>query len=126
MKDHSCLECRAKVYDNGREAYREDPLSHAIRGKKTVSKNIGVPFNLSVEDVERPTHCPVLGLELDYSADATKRALNKASLDRFKPELGYVKGNVRVISCRANFLKSNGTLDEFIKLVEWMKDNEAR
>jgi len=120
VSDHSCLECRAVVYKTGREEYHEDPLSHAIKGKKVVSKKLGVPFDLVVGDIERPTHCPVLGLELDYTA-SVKRKPNKASLDRFIPSLGYIKGNVQVISWRANRLKSDGTLEEFIKLIEWMK-----
>lgn len=121
VRDYSCIECRDTIYDHDRENYRKDPLARAIKGKKVVSKQKGVPFDLTNEDVERPTHCPVLGMELDYSADAKRRPDNKATLDRFKPELGYVKGNVRVISFRANFLKSNGTLEEFIKLIGWMK-----
>ena len=39
------------------------------------------------------------------------------SLDQIVPGLGYVKGNVQVISHRANTLKSDGTLEEFKKLV---------
>jgi hypothetical protein len=37
------------------------------------------------------------------------------------PSLGYVRGNVEVISWRANSLKRDGTLDEMEKLVMWMR-----
>ena len=39
------------------------------------------------------------------------------SLDRIVPELGYVKGNIRVISNRANHLKSDATLEEHRKIL---------
>lgn len=35
---------------------------------------------------------------------------------------GYVSGNVRVISYKANALKRNGTLEELKKLVAWLED----
>ena len=40
--------------------------------------------------------------------------------------LGYVLGNVVVISQRANQLKSDGTLEELIALVEWAKYEISR
>lgn len=46
---------------------------------------------------------------------------NSPSLDRRDPSLGYVKGNVGVISDRANLLKSNMTLEELKKLVSYME-----
>ena len=40
------------------------------------------------------------------------------------PELGYVKGNVQVISWRANRLKSDGLPEEWTKIAEWcQKEN---
>ena len=38
------------------------------------------------------------------------------SLDRIFPESGYTKGNVRVISWRANWIKNNSTIEEIEKL----------
>jgi hypothetical protein len=38
--------------------------------------------------------------------------------------LGYVKGNVQVISWRANRLKSDGLPEEWTKIAEWcQKEN---
>lgn len=39
------------------------------------------------------------------------------SIDRIIPELGYTKGNIRVISNRANLLKSNATIEELQKVI---------
>lgn len=44
---------------------------------------------------------------------------NSPNLDRIVNALGYVKGNVIVVSARANRLKSDSTLDELRKLIEF-------
>ena len=46
---------------------------------------------------------------------------NSPSIDRLIPELGYIKGNVNVISLRANIIKNNATKDELIKIANWME-----
>jgi hypothetical protein len=55
-----------------------------------------------------PVTCPILGVKIDYAA---KRTLNAFSptLDRIDNKKGYVPGNVRVISHRANRLKQDAT-----------------
>ena len=46
---------------------------------------------------------------------------NSPSLDRIRLELGYVKGNVRVISGRANLLKNDATIEELEAVLGDMK-----
>lgn len=125
VSDHSCIECRkTRQYQNDRDDYRQNTLERQISGKKAKSKKLGIPFDLKVEDLPKVTHCPILGIELDYTVNTDIRPDNKATLDRYSPNLGYVKGNVHIISWKANRLKSNGTLEEFQKLITWMKINE--
>ena len=45
-----------------------------------------------------------------------------AELDRFSPELGYVKGNVHWLSRRANRIKNNTSVEVLESLLEWMKN----
>ncbi len=87
-----------------------------VQGAKTRAKERGLPFNLVPEDFELPDDCPVLGFSLSLKSGGGKR-YNTPSLDRINPPLGYVKGNVRVISWRANQLRSNATLAELKALV---------
>jgi len=54
-------------------------------------------FDLDVEDFDIPTHCPILGIELNYGARN-----NKPSVDRIDSSKGYVKGNIGIISVLAN------------------------
>ncbi len=82
----------------------------------------GIEFSLSIEDIVIPDICPVLGIPLQFS-DGTnlERNLNAPSVDRFDNTKGYTKENIRIISRRANGLKSDGTIEEFKKLLKYLK-----
>ena len=83
------------------------------------SKALGVPFDLKLDDIAIPTHCPILGIPL--SVGLGKPHDGSPSLDRLVPEIGYVKCNVTVISHRANTLKNSGTISELRKIADWME-----
>jgi hypothetical protein len=80
-----------------------------------------VEFALDLEDIVIPTHCPVLGIKLDTRQINGYDRDNSPSLDRIFPDQGYVKGNVKIISWRANSLKKNATPQELIALGKWME-----
>ncbi len=44
------------------------------------------------------------------------------SLDRLDNTLGYIPGNVQVISWKANQIKSNATLQELQAIVAWLSE----
>lgn len=80
------------------------------------AKERGESFDLTEQDLQpAPTHCPVFGVELKYGAG--RRQPHSASVDRIDPSKGYVKGNVHIISDRANRAKNDLTLDELRRLV---------
>ena len=63
------------------------------------------------------THCPLLGVELNYTKYSGNTAPNNyATLDKIDPDKGYVLGNVQIVSFRANTLKNSATLEE-LKLI---------
>ena len=74
------------------------------------AKAKGIPFELQVSDIIIPEKCPVLGITLERGKD--RASDNSPSLDKINPALGYIPGNVRVLSQRANLLKSNATVEE--------------
>ena len=83
----------------------------------------GVEFSLTLADVpEIPTHCPVFPwIELRYTvgergAGKSKNYFDAPSLDRINNTRGYVPGNIRIISDRANVLKSDATPEELFAL----------
>lgn len=75
------------------------------RGRKR-----GLEATIQWKDITWPTHCPVLGIELNYWSHTI--APNCPSLDRLDNTKGYIPGNVFVISLRANQIKSNATAEE--------------
>ena len=63
------------------------------------------------------THCPLLGLELTYKNCGKEAAPdNYATLDKINPAKGYTKGNVQILSFRANTIKGDASLEE-LKLI---------
>lgn len=73
-------------------------------------------FNLTLEDIELPKYCPILGLELGIGKKGGSD--NSYSLDRIDSSKGYIKGNVQVISRLANAMKNSANpeiLEKFAK-----------
>jgi hypothetical protein len=115
-------------YENGgqeinskrhRETRLNNPNIDLLRGAKKRAKTKNIPFDITVEDVIIPETCPVLGIQLKIGEKIACN--NSPSLDRIKPELGYVKGNIQVLSYRANMLKNNATIEELEKVLEHLK-----
>src|SRR5215472_4532516 len=71
-----------------------------LANTKARAKSKRLPFDLTLEDLVIPEVCPVLGIKLvkrkGHFADESP------SIDRIIPEKGYVKGNVQIMSYRAN------------------------
>lgn len=81
---------------------------------KARAKRDGVAFLLHTNDVAENKLCPALGLEIRWGAGAGSRrtAHESRSLDKVIPSVGYVPGNVCVISHRANTIKWDATPEE--------------
>ncbi|KKL89438.1 hypothetical protein LCGC14_1914670 [marine sediment metagenome] len=83
---------------------------------KKRAKNKRIRFNISVLDLpDVPKYCPVLGVRIIVNNRMGPHD-RSPSLDRIIPKLGYVKNNVRVISYKANRIRSNANTEE-LKLV---------
>jgi len=78
-------------------------------------------FSLVFDKIYWPTHCPILGIEIDYSLHRGRKA-NGPSFDRIDNLKGYIPGNVRVVSNRANIIKNDGTLEEHQKVIDYLKE----
>lgn len=97
-----------------------DPLKQSKnlhRWAKRRAAEQGVCFSITVDDIQIPKECPVLKIPI-YSGDGVSID-NSPTLDRIVPEVGYVPGNVIVISNRANTIKSNATWHELNCLVQF-------
>jgi hypothetical protein len=80
-----------------------------------------IPFNIEISDIVIPATCPVLGVPLWINRDKHGATPNSPTLDRLIPRLGYVKGNVCVISHRANVIKSDASAAELRRVASWLE-----
>lgn len=100
-----------------------NPLRRLVSVAKCRAKRIGVPFDLSMADLVVPDICPVLGIRMAFGEK--KQNDNCPSLDRIDNTKGYVRGNVVVISWRANRLKSDATIAELQAIAAFYRKFEA-
>jgi hypothetical protein len=107
----------------------EDRLKLMVRRAKSRAEIKNVPFNITWKDVDYVNICPILGIPLNWGETSNEggRNIDTPSLDRINPKLGYVKGNVRIISTLANMMKSSATKEQievFCKNIFKYLDNE--
>ena len=123
-----CVECsRDHHYHNDRDNYRalENTMAVQFRQRKNQALKKGIPFTINFDDIEQPEFCPILGIKLNYARGGKEGHLRdptKATIDKVVPELGYVPGNVFIISWRANKLKSDMTFEELEKIMNYIKE----
>jgi hypothetical protein len=114
-------ESRAARNSRARNWHQRNHEQSLLTTAKARARKFGVPFSIVVEDIIVPKVCPVLGIPLFRTPN--KRTDNTPSLDRVNPKLGYVKGNIQIISWRANRLKCDASFEEIEQLYEYMKNN---
>jgi hypothetical protein len=114
-----CREKKREHYssEKRKELYQKNIISEMFYAAKQRAKNKNLSFTITKEDVIIPKICPVFGIPLDSSD-----VFHAPTLDRIVNDLGYVKGNVKVISAKANRLKNNGTIEEFKQIIEYLKN----
>lgn len=86
-----------------------NPERILLKGARTRASLQELPFDLEEEDVIIPDVCPYLKVPF------VKGTLYAPSIDKIIPELGYVKGNIEVISRKANMMKLNATPEELLE-----------
>jgi len=113
-----CKNCTNKLSkERGyNKKYRENDIAgNLCKTAKYRAKKRKIEFNITKDDIIVPEYCPVLGIKLGLSSlSKNGGAPYSYSLDRVNPELGYIKGNVMVMSHLANSMKSNATKEQLI------------
>lgn len=119
-KDCAKKGTKARVKITG-AAWRANTVQRQVwASAKRRAASRGIPFEITVEDIVLPTHCPVLGMELVRNNGSVCGGKNSYSLDRIVPALGYVKGNVQVISRMANAMKQDATPEQLHMFAMWI------
>ncbi len=107
--DGTCRMCSACSRSKQSEEHQQNPLWKMRQKARHRAKEQGVPFSLAMTDLPPiPEFCPVIpGLRLEVGTGAQSEG--SPSLDRLRPEAGYVPGNVFIISWLANRCKNTCT-----------------
>lgn len=96
--------------ENARKWRLANPKRYLLSG----AKQRGLECTITEKDFEIPSHCPVLGVPLQFGTPYAP------SLDRIDNTRGYVPGNVQVISRKANLMKNNASDDELRRFADWV------
>jgi hypothetical protein len=104
---------------------KESHIKTMLARVKHRAKRSQLDYSLDFEYVLdlAPDVCPVFKTDLLWGLSRVKNSNFSPSMDRIDPTQGYVKGNVQIISQRANLLKNNASLEEHEQLINWMKNN---
>lgn len=100
------------------ELRNRNPLKFMLDQARRRAQKHNWKFSVTADDLGIiPTHCPIFNVKLTYKRDGSgKIPANLATIDRINSKKGYVKGNVQIISWRANDLKKNITMKEMKQL----------
>ena len=96
------------AYDERRRTDRATWAKHMINSLKGRCRKKGLPFDLVANDllalIPDDGICPAIGIEIIFGG---KLSRNSPSIDRIIPLLGYVRGNICIISHKANSMKQD-------------------
>ena len=113
-----CIECKSVQYKgkDGRtrkakaaKKYRESlkgRVQRLLNNARRRARRKGIDFEIDSSDIKIPEKCPITGVKIEFGDDGGLN-LSSPSLDRIDNSKGYVKGNVAVISNKANKYKSD-------------------
>ena len=91
----------------------EHPEKYLLSNAKYRSTKENIDFNLDITEIIVPIYCPYLKIKLT-SKKGTGYLDNLMSIDRINPKKGYIKGNIEIISYKANRMKNNASREELL------------
>ncbi len=121
------------VYNDSWEIDKEydcpvyEKMKKMLYSAKCRARYKGLEFNLDLEHMAKLyiEICPILNIEICWT-NKDKVAHGSPSLDRINNTKGYIKGNVQVISHRANTLKKDYLLAEWEKMTKYMQSGAGK
>jgi hypothetical protein len=130
-------ENKEAIAARGKEKYQQDRctmrrvVSDLLRHARARARRNNLPFDLTREWLETMmvSHCPITLQPIDWLKEQVvdgKVGPNSPSIDKIIPELGYVQSNCAIISHRGNLIKSNGSIDEHRRVVQYMAAQQLR
>jgi hypothetical protein len=126
--EYHCKQCRRKDSSKRNKANRQTDRGWArdlVNKARERAKLKGLPCDITVEWIllNTPLLCPVLGIPLKRNKLAVSD--NSPTLDRINNLLGYIIGNVQIISMKANRAKNNLSFEEIERLYLYYQENNV-
>lgn len=101
---------REKLYLEKRRERIKNVQRYLWQRAKQRAIKYDLEFNIEESDIHVPSICPILEVPIEWGKKGDYEY--SPSLDRIDNEKGYIKGNIMVISKRANTMKNSATLQE--------------
>lgn len=117
----TCKPCSAARREQERRdrVWQDDARDVLWKLSRARAKRNGIEYTITKQDIVIPEYCPVLGIKLHREGRETWYAA--PSIDRIDNKLGYIPGNIVIVSRRANKLKNNASIEELVMLAEYYK-----
>lgn len=110
-------------YRHGQTVDGNSPVYNMYQAAKQRAKRDSLAFDIKLQDIVIPEFCPVFPeIRLQSHKRSKGPKDSSPSLDKLIPEQGYTKGNVNVISWKANRIKHRATWQELQKVADWTKE----
>ena len=104
---------KEKIVESLKKYRQNNKEKLIVRWAKTRANKNNVPFDIDEDYIKKiwPKHniCPIFKIKFERG-----NLDQSPSLDRIIPKLGYVKGNVQIMSHKANRIKNNATFEELV------------
>lgn len=101
---------KQKVHEQKRMSHRRHIVHYMWLRAKQRAEKYGYEFNIEESDIVIPQICPILEVPIILGDKGNYEYT--PSLDRIDNSKGYIKGNIQVISKKANSMKNSATMDE--------------
>lgn len=121
-----CYKTRRKAYTDSvgyqHHEYKKRAVlyMHQRAARRAAKKQL--PFNISINDIQKEMDKGVCALTgIPWAIRPGKRQFDAPSLDRIKPEKGYVRGNIRVILVGLNMALGDWGEEALFSMVDAMR-----
>ena len=104
-----CKNCRKEKSKSEWEANKNNIKKNILNRAKGRAKKKNIPFDLVEDDIKIPELCPIFNKPFILNDPNWTY-----SIDRIFPDLGYIKGNVIIVSNKANVIKSSATAEDIL------------
>lgn len=101
---------RQKMYEEKRRERINNVQRYLWQRAKQRAIKYNLDFNIEQSDIIVPKICPILEVPLEWGKKGNYEY--SPSLDRIDNNKGYIKGNIMVISKKANTMKNSASIQE--------------